>query len=311
MRLTLLSLLLALPFAACGSGTSEGGPDSGRSRADAGDAGGEEIIGNPDGGPGAGDTGWVDPCSEEAKLVYVVDSDNTFSSFDPRKLKNGADPFVDLGELDCPVFGAAPFSMSVDRSAVAWVLYNNGMLFKVDTRTLHCQATSYTPDPNLKLFGMGFVSDAPGVQAETLFIAGGVEPSTTENSTLAKFQLAPSFEVTTVGAIPGWPELTGTGDAKLWGFFPDLRPPKVAQIDKTSGDDLRSFPAPSLQGTPSSWAFAFWGGDFWIFLKRHTESSTQVHRMKSATGVVDTPLPDTGRRIVGAGVSTCAPTEIN
>ena len=37
------------------------------------------------------------------------------------------------------------------------------------------------------------------------------------------------------------------------------------------------------------------------------ETSTTVYRMNGTTGAVTTPIPNSGRRIVGAGVSTCAP----
>jgi len=61
-----------------------------------------------------------------------------------------------------------------------------------------------------------------------------------------------------------------------------------------------------VQGNPSAWAFAFWGGDFYIFLKRDTDNSTNVWHL-TAAGQVSKALNDTGRTIVGAGVSTCAP----
>ena len=111
--------------------------------------------------------------------------------------------------------------------------------------------------------------------------------------------------------LPGAPELTGTGDAKLWAFSPNLMPPKVARLSKTTGAIESAFEAPGLAGTPRAWAFAFWGGDFFIFLERATDGSTKVWKMNGLTGALSTVIPDTGRSIVGAGVSTCAPVEIN
>src|SRR4051812_49597795 len=72
----------------------------------------------------------VDPttggCLDAAKLVYVVDESNTFSSFDPSTLT-----FTDLGTLNCPgTSGDTPFSMAVDRQAQAWVLFASGKIFK-------------------------------------------------------------------------------------------------------------------------------------------------------------------------------------
>ncbi len=39
----------------------------------------------------------TDVCSQKAKLVYVVDANGTFSSFDPAALK-----FTDIGVMKCP-----------------------------------------------------------------------------------------------------------------------------------------------------------------------------------------------------------------
>ncbi len=282
-------------FAACNSSPA-------RPHGDGGGGGG-----GGDGGAGGGGDGFTDECPDQAKLVYLVDQDNKFSSFDPGTLA-----FNDVGTLKCPAqLLATPFSMAVDRTPTAWVLYSSGELFMVDTATLACTKTSFANPQGLVNFGMGFVSNSAGSTDETLFIAGGASGAAigAGSSTFATLDTT-SLGVSTKGSISGWPELTGTGDAKLWGFFPNLTPPKVAQIDKTNGSDLTSLPAASLAGTPEAWAFAFWGGDFWIFLKRSSDASTQVHHMK-ADGTLSTPLPNTGRTIVGAGVSTCAPITIN
>jgi hypothetical protein len=117
----------------------------------------------------------------------------------------------------------------------------------------------------------------------------------------------PALAVARKGQTTGWPELTGTGDAKLWAFYPDTSPPLVAQLDKSTGTELSRLPLPALAGMPTAWAFAFWGGDFWIFLERGTDPSTSVYRVRGQDGSFSTAIANTGRSIVGAGVSTCAP----
>lgn len=289
MRYALLCLALL-----AGCATDPGN----RPRTDGGGGGG-------DGGGGGGDGG--DGCSDEAKLVYVVDQNNKLSSFNPPTMM-----FNDLGTLNCPAQPlATPFSMAVDRQAVAWVLYSSGELFSVNTTSLQCTKTSFTAPASLQNFGMGFATDTAGGTAETLFIAGGSMggPATMGPSTLATLAF-PSLTPTTVGMVNGWPELTGTGDAKLWGFFPSASAPRVAQINKSTGADIQTFNAATLAGQPSAWAFAFWGGDFWIFLAKGLSTTTAVYRMKSTDGSVTTAIANTGRTIVGAGVSTCAPIAI-
>ena len=103
-------------------------------------------------------------------------------------------------------------------------------------------------------------------------------------------------------------ELTGNGNAELWGFFPDPMAPKVAQLDKMTAQEGKTYPLPELAGSPSAWAFAFWGGDFWIFLKRAGDNSTHVWHLVGSSGKVSEVVMNSNRTIVGAGVSICAPT---
>lgn len=273
--------------------------------------------GNGGGTAGSGGFGGAPPdggdgCIAEAKLVYVVDINNTFSSFDPSKVGTGASPFTELGRLSCPAYpGATPFSMSVDRNAVGWVVYDDGELFTVEIKNaLRCTKTAWVPQGTVARFGMGFVSDAPGSTAETLYVSGSPVTGSLNTTTFGTLDTA-TLRFSALGTLSGAPELTGTGDAKLFAFFPNVSPPRVSQLAKANGATLSSFDAPTLAGRPLAWAFAFWGGDYWIFLQRDTEASTQVYQMKGQTGVVSTAVPSTGRTIVGAGVSTCAPITIN
>jgi hypothetical protein len=147
--------------------------------------------------------------------------------------------------------------------------------------------------------------------SDSLFIAGG-QSVAMGMATLGKLDTS-SFQPTTLGPIDGWPELTGTGDAKLWAFFPGLNSatPKIAELDKANGQLHTTYEAGILGGSPTAWAFAFWGGWFWIFLKLDIDASTNVWKMDSLNGTVVPAMQTTGRTIVGAGVSTCAPITIN
>jgi hypothetical protein len=280
---TYLALLLSI--AACGGPSDRPG--------NTGDSGNDPT------GDGNGSNG--DGCPDEAKSVYVVDQNNEFSRFDPP-----TQMFTDLGKLTCQASGT-PFSMGVDRTATAYVLYSSGELFKVDTTAagLPCTKTAWT-SVNLRQFGMGFSSDAAGSTTDTLFIAGGNTGPTQPTSQLAKVPLS-TFQAQGIGGIQGWPELTGTGNAELWGFFPDETSPRISKIDKTNGMALTTYPL-TISGTPRAWAFAFWGGDFWVFLmKGNTETSTTIYQYDAATGMPKGSKAAPGRTIVGAGVSTCAP----
>src|SRR5262249_19500434 len=104
-------------------------------------------------------------------------------------------------------------------------------------------------------------------------------------------------------------ELTGTGDGRLYAFYTqpgqntDTSPSLIGEIDSQTGRVIgqRTFPTVH-QG--DAWAFAFWSGDFYMF--HAPRGATTVTRWRptddSVTDITTTPL-----RIVGAGVSTCAP----
>jgi hypothetical protein len=259
-------------------------------------------------------------CASGADLIYLVADNNDFFSFDPEKLGTGADPFDKIGTLSCPAgsaYGggqARPFSMSVDREARAWVLYSSGEIFHVSTETGACEASGYSKgQAGFELFGMGFVTDGADTEAETLFVSGGDAGDTTPGD-LGAVEKS-SMMLTKVGALPDaqlGPELTGTGAGKLYGYFPGTSS-FVAELDKGTGSDLQRFPLDGVGGGFSSvaaWAFAHYGGKFYIFVSvagAFGDVTSDVIELDPAGPDETKVLSDTGRTIVGAGVSTCAP----
>jgi hypothetical protein len=104
--------------------------------------------------------------------------------------------------------------------------------------------------------------------------------------------------------IPG-PELTGTGDGRLFAFFTNATGSgsHIVEVDKNSGNLLADNP---LQvGSPNDgYAFAFWGGTFWVFTEQGGPSQVTQFNPADAS---ETPMTTMQGSIVGAGVSTCAP----
>jgi len=266
-------------------------------------------------------------CSADGvDLIYVVDTDNRLLSFDPRLVDGAGDPFTVLGTLNCPASTTpapgwtdpvAPFSMAVDRNAVAWVLYSSGEIFNVDVNNASvCSPTSYNELQNgWLLFGMGFVTDTSGGDTERLYVGGG---SVTADPG-GKFGFVDdALVIQDLGTLPNSgensPEITGTGAAEAWGFYPGTSSAFVQQISKTDGTAVGTqFNIPGgLGGTVQAWAFAQWGGKFYLFVTTLDVlsglSNSTVRRSDKMTGnyegVIRQNLPYT---IVGAGVSTCAP----
>lgn len=307
LPLRLLGAALLVSVAACGGGggSSSGFESSSGTASSSGAPSSSGDISSSSGASGAASDG----CSDAAKLVYVVSNENDLYSFKPDTLQ-----FTRIGALNCRAGGlATPNSMAVDRTGTAWVNYSDGSLFKVSTKDATCQSTPFQPlQHQFERFGMAFSANGPGAKEETLFVVGitGTTGSANDGQGLGKIDLG-TFKLDLVGDFSGslrrkGAELTGTGDGKLYGFYTTV-PANLAEIAK----DTAATPSPrTLTGvqTGSAWAFSFWGGDFWFYTAAAGETS-KVTRLKTATdNSISVVKSNLGFMIVGAGVSTCAPT---
>lgn len=255
-------------------------------------------------------------CGSSADLIYTVDDTGRLLSFNPRHDLNH---FYEIGTLQCPAGTplsgsgpATPFSMSVDRKARAWVSYSSGEIFAVSTADGSCQRTTRrSGEGGFTLFGMGFVADAAGQQDETLYIAGIGDGPGDFSAPLGMLDTS-TMHATSIAALPAWqqsPELTGTGAGELFGYFPGVDRSQVAKIDKQTGSFKQSWSLAGLGGDVSSWAFAHWGGNLYIFVSAVRQGGVvnQVIRFNPIDGQSTVIIPDSPFQIVGAGVSTCAP----
>lgn len=299
---TWIAAVAFVPVVACAASSSnefEGDDDDDNTGTAAGGTGGGlNLGGNSSGG------GPADNCSDEAKLIYVLSDANELYSFKPDERL-----FTLVGTLGCNTT-MSPNSMAVDRDAVAWVNYvesgyfgdNAGAIYRVSTDDASCEPTpAVTLPEGWYRIGMGYSTDGAYTDDETLFVtsiglAGGL-------GRIDGTSLSPIGEFG--GAFYGQTaELTGTGDGRLYGFFTST-PVEVGEIDKASAQVVGSTPLPTVQ-VPSAWAFSFWGGDFYLYTA--TAGDTTVNRYRPSDGSVDTAyMTNIGFRIVGAGVSTCAP----
>jgi hypothetical protein len=241
------------------------------------------------------------PCPAGTEFIFTIDEDTTLSRFNPKTLE-----FFDVGPISCPSsFGDTPNSMAIDRDGNGWVNYQSGDLFRLITATAACSSTPYVAGSGgFGAFGMSFAQDTPGSTSETLFIADTAMGAASKLGSIDLATFTISSSVPIIGGIE--PELTGDDQANLWGFFPADSPPRLARIDKQLGtlDRVRTLTA--LSGNPLAWGVAAFQGDFFIFLQRDVDASTQVHQVDGTTGTLTTVLASTGRRIVGVGVATCA-----
>lgn len=300
-----------ITVAACGARTglrvderqADAGPeplDAGPDIVDAADAAEEPDAVDP-----FPDVGVVDCQDAGITYIYLISSENELLRFYPPDLS-----ITTIGTIDCPS-SSQPFSMAVDRQGVAYVLFADGEIFRVSTLTASCKPTSFVSDPGLfaQTFGMGFSAnkDDPG---ETLFIAGANLGNPGATSTLGtidptQFKLSP---IAPMSKPIGNPELTGTGDARLFAFGPDAPTSHLAEIDKATAQVKSDVLIDLQQSNISAWAFAFWGGDFYFFSSEQQGFSV-VHKYTPGGSTTPPAVAQINLTIVGAGVSTCAPSE--
>jgi hypothetical protein len=186
-----------------------------------------------------------------------------------------------------------------------------------NTANVACERTTYSPplesDPFFQ-FGMGFSSSAKGDSTEQLFLSDskGYGHARLDLPTMKVLFVAPYS-----GAISNRrAELTGTGDGRLFGFFvtDSSSGTQLADITKSNGNIFGLHDLPTV--TPGdAYAFSFYGGDFYLYTHAipqdggPADGGSDVTRFRPSDGSVEVVKPHVGFRIMGAGVSTCAPTE--
>lgn len=238
----------------------------------------------------------ADDCDHTSDLIYTIDrTDHGLYLYDPAT----AD-FAFQFELDCVPFGS-PGSMAVSRDGHAYVRYDTNEVYAVDLVTGDCVATRYGGGA-FGAFGMGFATDDADTWRDRLYVAN--------SATLAEVDTA-TWSATALGAMPSQSELTGNAEGELWAFLPLESPARLTRIDKATGAsleriDLAGFANPM---DVDAFAFATWGGEFYLFVRTYGMGHTTNVYTVSADGALTPAALDTGMDIVGAGVSTCAPTE--
>lgn len=339
MRAVLLSLaLLLVPAAGC---SASSGPLFGTSGSGASGTASTGSMGT--GGTGAGTSGTSgtgatgmgglglggfvgtggntsSDCTTASELLYVFDTNNNIWSFNPALVTSSPtqNPFTLITTANCPLF--EPNSMAVDRNVVAWLNYQdgNGAIFTIDLKTqgAPCNDSGISLPSGFNQVGMGFSADVSGGQSETLYLDG------IAGTGLAKVDMT-TKTLTQVGdfsndaKLTGQScELTGTGNALLYGYFTTSPYVRVAQLDKTAGKVLSDY---ELSGVspPSDWAFSFWGGSFYLYAGPNENGNTTVVKYTPATStspavvdpnfIADVGVWNQGMLIIGAGNTTCAP----
>ena len=221
---------------------------------------------------------------------------------------------IPLGAIGCDL-PPVTYSMAVDRTGFAWVQYQSGELRKVAVvDPAMCTNPGYQlGQTDTTNFGMAFVSNSQFDACDR--IHGNTAPGVPEGNQIADFfSIDPvTLKVQPIGPTDyGTAEVTGTGDGRAF-LFAGANPAKLVEIDKSNGAKLGVTPLPGVE-LGSAWAFAFFGGDFYFFTNSQGGPGSEVTHLdyddSDMNGVKDlkTVVANAPISIVGAGVSTCAPT---
>ena len=252
------------------------------------------------------------PCAQGTELVYVLSDVGSLWSFDP---KTGTFDFI--ADIDCGGM-TDTYSMGVSRKGRAWIQYMSGDLYTVDLNDpgdpVACKDPGFVPGhPLFPNFGMAFVANSLQDPCDKLYAHSGIDPELQGEGVGALGVIDPySLQLSTIAPIDfAWGELTGTGTGRLFAFQ-GTAPALLTEYDKATGAVLDVLPLPGLK-SDSAFAFSWWGGDFYLFTDDSLDLAgpSQVWHLdyddSDGLGQELTLLATAPIRIVGAGVSTCAP----
>lgn len=251
------------------------------------------------------------PCVADNEDIYLLSDYGSIWSFDPTDSS-----FNFITDVECGGMTSA-FSMGVSRKGRAWVQYVDGDLYTVDLKDpgSACKDPGFAAGhPKFPNFGMAFVTNDASDHCDRLYAHSGISPDLEGPGVGALGVVDPqTLVLSEIAAIDqAWGELTGTGDGRLFAFQ-GAGSTWIREYDKATGAALGTWPLPGL-ASPGAFAFAYWGGDFYLFATEYQdfEGPSRVLHLdfdgSDGNGVALTTLVEKAPiRIVGAGVSTCAP----
>ena len=243
--------------------------------------------------------------------IFLLSSDEELWKFFPE-----TEEFQLLGTLTCDGF-LSPYAMAVDRQGYAWVQYMDGDLRRVPvTDVSQCEDPGYAPGQSgVNLFGMAFVSNSNVDVCDRIYGAtyNGIGPFS-EGPGFGDFiSIDPDTLVLSKLGKNNFngADATGTGDGRAF-VFGGVNPAKLVEFDKDDGTILSTLPLGNLE-IGGAFAFTFFAGDVYLHTDSDNDFSSEITRLdyddsdmngqKDLVKIVDAaPL-----RIVGSGVSTCAP----
>lgn len=291
--------------------TDSGSADATTSSAE--DSGADDLpvldVASADDGPEPGEC----PCVGTGDGIYLVSDMGQLVTFDPDTLI-----FEDLGAIECPTDGF-PFALAVDRQGHALISYfSETPPFAIETFAIAlanpdaCEPVVLPLPEGRMLAGTGYASTSAAEPCDDLYLFSTpmIEGAT---GVIGRIDRDTS-EYVEVGAAPYYQaQLSGTGDGRLFGFAGteggELG--SIASLVRFDIADAAVIDDEALDGlnADNGLGFAFWGGDVYFFTDDAQDTSvvTRLDYDGSDGGGTSVVVDHTPMRIMGAGVSTCAP----
>jgi len=279
---------------ACGGTSSDKFGDGGNTGDDSGDNGGDGTTTPPIFGDSSiSDTSTppVDAadncCPANAQYIYITGEGAQLYSFWPPTFT-----FKLVGTLSCTTF---PTHMTVDRNGTAWVVGDEGDVYKTSTLNAQCSALStWTPQNGFSDFALSFIGLTCG--DTSLYMLGQ------DNGELAKFDTATStftkIGTPSVAGILG--DMTTNGDGTLY-FLNDATTLHLYEINPASAAVMKTYTIPNASGGGDQ-ALAYFGGRFYAFEDDVVYEYDPVANTTKNIGTA--PIS-----VTGAGQSTCVPSQ--
>jgi hypothetical protein len=248
-------------------------------------------------------------CAENSDMIYTLDANGKLWIYNPI-----ANEFSSVGEFECDTpQGNSAMSLAVDASSNAWIhVRPSGKIFKVNTLAGNaCTDSMYEPDSvGFRLFGMAFVEKPDDGRCEQLYMHSADGNNWEQGPGVGALgTLDPTSMVAQrIGAIDySGGEMTGTGDGRVFALAGD--PAQLIEYNPADASVIEKTPLPGVN-VGHAFAFAFWGGDFYFFTDDGEVLNPRSRVTKldyDGTGAIETLIERAEIRVVGAGVSVCAP----
>jgi hypothetical protein len=253
-----------------------------------GGCGARTALDDPSSSPDAGGAS----CDPASLTAYLMSLSGELFSFDPNAVT-----IQSLGVPSCPT-SASPWTLSVSRTGVAYVLRDDWRIWRVDLATLTCTLTPYAP------FQLGFIGEeAIAVSRDTggerLYVYGSVAGS---GPLLAVTDFT-SFVLSPVGQVTPPPtayplDMQGNARGLLFGLSQDGEFVQMSAATGTPAIDTQT----SFASLSGGWAIMTYRAQIYFFgndagdVYLYDPEANQVTHL----GAVNTP-------IIGASAAPCGP----